>query len=105
MEGIIEAILNMEQKAETALAAVQREKDKLPARIEAETNHVRQVFAKKTDEAILKLKEESEAKVDVRIQEIEEASAKQLEAIETDFNDRREELRLHLFERLTTWTT
>ncbi|MCL2420986.1 MAG: hypothetical protein FWD03_03935 [Defluviitaleaceae bacterium] len=105
MEGIIEAILDMEQKAEAALSAVQKEKDRLPARIAAETAHVQQRIDREMNLAIQKMREESEAATAARIQTIQEDGARQLADVEADFNQRRDALRSQLLTRLTSWTT
>jgi len=105
MEGIIEALLDMEQKAESTLTAIQREKDKLPARIVAETEHVRQLIAQEMTVAIKKLHEASEKTTATRIQAIQEDSAKQLADVEASFVERREALRSQLFTRLTQCMT
>ena len=104
MEGIIEALLDIEQKAEAALTAVKREKDKLPARIAAETDHVRNLIAQETAAAIRELQDESEKFTSARILSIQADSVKQLADLEFQFAKCREELRYQLFKRLTKWT-
>jgi len=104
MEGIIEALLDIEQKAETALTAIAREKDKLPARIAAETDHIRKLISQETTAAIRELHDASEKSTAARIQSIRDESAKQLTDLESRFAERRDQLHSQLFKRLTTWT-
>ena len=102
---VINALLEMEQKAESSLATIQREKDKLPARIAAETSHVRQLISQEMTTAIKKMQEESSIATALRIQAIEEASSKQLADLQSEFDTHKESLRAELFQRLTKWNT
>ena len=103
MEGIIKAILDMEARAESAMAGIQREKDKLPARIEAVTEHVRGKISREMAEALKKLQEESEKSTVSHISVIQEESEHQLAALESEFANRKEEISKNLFQELTKW--
>jgi len=105
MEGIIEALLDIEQQAEAALTAIQREKDRLPARISAETDHVHKLIAQETAAAVKELQESYEKSITVRIQSIQDDNLRQLAAVELHFANHREALRSQLLKRLTRWTT
>ena len=104
MEEIIEALLDIEQKAETALNAVKWEKEKLPARIKAETEHVRKLISQETAVVIGELRKESERSTAARIQAIHDDSAKQFTDLEYYFTTYRKELHSHFFRKLTQWT-
>ena len=95
----------MEARAHEALVSIQRERDKLPARIAAETDHIRQVVAAETETAVQKLKKESEKSTFARIAAIRQKNNEQLTAFELDFAKNRQKLRAELFKRLTKWTT
>jgi len=98
---IIEAILDIEQKAQAAVAAIQREKDKLPSRIAAETEHIRQKISQETSATIREIREEAQNAADAQVAYIQEKSAIQLAEFEASFN--KEVLREELFQRLTKW--
>jgi len=104
MEGIIEVLLEIEQKAESALAHVQREKDRLPARITTETEHIHKLIAQEMATAIHKLHEASEQSTAAHIHDIKRNSTRQLADLELQFSQRQETLRSRAFERLTKWT-
>ena len=104
MEGIIEALLEIEQKAEAAITNLKREKDRLPARIASETDHIRRLISQETATAIMTLQAESERSTAARIQTIQDDSAKQLLELELSFAKCREALCSQLFIRLTKWT-
>jgi len=102
---IIDALLDMERDADYALTAIQREKDKLPARIAAETGHIRYRISQELAVSIQKLREEYAASTALRIQAIEEECDRRLTDIQSGFAAQQEALRINLFQRLTKWTT
>ena len=103
MGGIIEALLDIEQQAETALNSSQREKERLPARIAAEKEHIRQVIAQETEATIRELHENFKKATSYRLNVIAESSARQLDELEAGFNSQKGELRRELFQKLTKW--
>lgn len=102
--SIIEALLDMESKAEAALASIQREKDKLPARIGAETGHIKGLIAQEGAAAIRKMEEEYEISTETTIKTIQEEITKELTEFKEHFVTNKDKLKGHLFKRLTTWT-
>ena len=105
MKGIIEAILDMEQKAEDALLTLQREKDRLSFRVEAETSHAIRAISQQGAAAVHKLKEEAVDYAKVRVKAIQENSTKQLEDLEVNFAKYEKVFRAQLLKEITNWTT
>ena len=104
-EGIIEALLEMEQKAQKAEQNILRGKNNVPARIEAEVEYVRQKIFNEFEESKRQIQEESIKSTEMRIQQIQEESAKQLADLENDFAKNKNMLRAELFKKAITWTT
>ena len=104
-KDIVKALLDIEEKTQKDAQVISRSKDKLPARIEAEAEHVRQKISNETKESMKQLQEELEKSTEERIQEIMEESARQLVDLEIDFDKHKKVLRAKLFERAIKWTT
>ena len=97
--NIVEALLDIEQKAEATLTGLAKDMDKLPARIAAETGHVRKQILQEAEAAAGSLKVEIQKESDARISAIQE------EGKQVDFAQDIEIMRRELFKRITTWTT
>ena len=103
MNDIVKAILDMETRAESALAGIRREKDKLPARIEAGVENVRKTISREMAGVIKNLHEESEKSTASHILKIQEESDRRLAAVESEFSENKEEVRKILFQEMTRW--
>ena len=93
---LIEAILEMEHNAQNALKSIQRDRDKLPARIDAEVNHIRQDVFREMEEAIREIEEKSQAFTSDRIAAIQKESANRLIATQNDYDENSKRLRAKL---------
>lgn len=98
--NIIEAILDMEEKARTAAESIERERDKLPARMRAEVEHIRDVVSRETEVEISELYEDHEESIKKRISDIWEEGAKRLVDLEFDFAKHRERLKNELWTQM-----
>jgi len=103
MEKIVDALLNIEQLAETNLSFIQREKERLPSRIEAETEHVRQRITQETSASLQQLKIDFEDRTAAQILIIEEENFRQMNTLEADFKLHKTTLTENLLEKLKTW--
>lgn len=104
MENIIDALLDIERKAESAMSSIHREKTRLSARIAAETVHIKERVERETEAAIAALTEESQKSTEARILAIQEEGAKQLVDLEFDFERDRDAIRAGLMDKLQQWT-
>ena len=100
---IIEAILEIELRAENVHRSIAKDWDRLPARIEAETAQVRERINMETEAAIAKLQEETAQSTATQLAEIEEESSHQLAALTAAFTEKQDELHDKFFKELTSW--
>jgi len=104
MDEIISALLDMEQQAETTLSSIKKERERLPARIDAETKHVRERIFQETAVSLKQLRDESENYTASQVKDIEEENARHLIKLESDFAKQGDNIRTGLFAKLTSWT-
>jgi len=104
MEKIIDTLLNIEQQAETNLSFIQREKERLPARIEVETEYVRQRIAQETTASLQQLKQDFEKRTADQIAAIEEESVSQIDKLVANFQSNKAYMTENLLTKLKTWS-
>jgi len=104
MEKIIDTLLSIEQQAETSLSFIQREKERLPARIEAETGHVRQRIAQETIVSLQQLSDDFEKRTAAQILIIEEENARHITTLKADFEKQKKQICDNLLIKFTTWS-
>ena len=82
---LIDAILEMERNAASALDTIKRDRDKLPARIAVETAHIRQVVFREMELKLRELEEEIKISTLAKVAAIQENCEKQLSECEASF--------------------
>ena len=83
--------------------SIRREKERLPARIEAETKHVREKISREAAVSLQRMREEIMQSTDARIKSIQEDGKDQMADFEARFAKGRDELKSELFLRLRQW--
>lgn len=105
MRSLVNALLDIEERAEAVSGSIQRERDKLNGRIMAEVSHIKEQIARETDAELEIIREKIEHSTEARLLAIDE-KCRQEEARLESFKSpkKQEEMRGYLFERLTAWT-